>query len=110
MGDHLLETAEFHDLFVYDDWANRETLGSIRSPVNGDPSVDANLADRQNGAVHYPLRMEWFWVLLLFAITFGPVILLLVRRGRGEGLSQGPDSLMESYRIRFENRPRWPRV
>ena len=31
MGDHLLETAEFHDLFVYDDWANRETLGSIRS-------------------------------------------------------------------------------
>jgi len=31
LGDHLLETAEFHDLFVYDDWANRETLGSIRS-------------------------------------------------------------------------------
>jgi hypothetical protein len=50
--------------------------------------------------------MEWLWVVLLFAIIFGPVILLLVRRGRGEGLSQGPDSLMESYRTAFE---KWPR-
>ena len=46
--------------------------------------------------------MEWLWVVLLFAIIFGPVIVLLVRRGRGESLSQGPDSLMESYRTRFE--------
>jgi hypothetical protein len=53
--------------------------------------------------------MEWIWVVLLFAIIFGPVIVLLVRRDRGEGLSQGPDSLMESYRDRFQHRPRWPR-
>jgi len=53
--------------------------------------------------------MEWLWVALLFAIIFGPVVVLLVRRGRGEGLSQGPDSLMESYRTRFENRSRWPK-
>ena len=52
--------------------------------------------------------MEWLWVVLLFAIIFGPVILLLVRRGRGEGLSQGPDSMMESYRTNFENRRRRP--
>jgi hypothetical protein len=57
--------------------------------------------------VHY-LPMEWLWVVLLFAIIFGPVIVLLVRRGRGEGLSQGPDSLMESYRTHFEHRPRRP--
>ena len=50
--------------------------------------------------------MEWLWVVMLFAIIFGPVMVLLVRRGRGEGLSQGPDSLMESYRTRFEN---WPK-
>jgi hypothetical protein len=50
--------------------------------------------------------MEWLWVVLLFAIIFGPVIVLLVRRGRDEGLSQGPDSLMESYRTPFEN---WPK-
>jgi len=53
--------------------------------------------------------MEWIWVVLLFAIIFGPVIVLLVRRDRGEGLSLGPDSLMESYRERFLHRPRWPR-
>ena len=50
--------------------------------------------------------MEWIWVVLLFAIIFGPVIVLLVRRDRGEKLSQGPDSMMESYRSHFEN---WPR-
>jgi hypothetical protein len=55
--------------------------------------------------VHY-LRMEWLWVVLLFAIIFGPVVVVLVRRERGEKLSQGPDSLMESYRSHFEN---WPR-
>jgi hypothetical protein len=43
---------------------------------------------------------------LLLAIIFGPVVLVLVRRDRGEKLSQGPDSLMESYRSHFEN---WPR-
>jgi hypothetical protein len=53
--------------------------------------------------------MEWNGIVLLFAITFGPVIVLLVRRDRGEGLSQGPDGLMESYRDRFWHRPRWPR-
>lgn len=52
--------------------------------------------------------MEWLWVALLFAIIFGPVILLLVRRRRGEKLSQAPDSLMESYRHPFEQGPRWP--
>lgn len=50
--------------------------------------------------------MEWLWVALLFAIIFGPVVVLLVRRDRGEKLSQGPDGLMESYRSHFEN---WPR-
>jgi len=50
--------------------------------------------------------MEWIWVVLLFAIIFGPVIVLLVRRDRGEKLSQGPDSMMEAYRSHFEN---WPR-
>ena len=55
--------------------------------------------------VHYS-GMEWLWVVLLFAIIFAPVILLLLRRDRGEGLSQGPDSLMESYRTHFEN---WPK-
>lgn len=40
--------------------------------------------------------MEWLWVVPLFAIIFGPVVLLLVRRGRGEGLSQGPDELAEA--------------
>jgi len=49
--------------------------------------------------------VEWLWVALLFAIIFGPVVLLLVRRGRGEKLSQGPDSLMESYRSHFDD---WP--
>ena len=53
--------------------------------------------------------MEWIWVVLLFAIIFGPVIVLLVRRDRGEKLSQGPDGTMESYRERFLHRPRWPR-
>jgi hypothetical protein len=28
--------------------------------------------------------MEWLWVALLFVIMFGPVVLLLVRRRRGE--------------------------
>jgi hypothetical protein len=56
-------------------------------------------------SAHY-LRMEWLWVALLFAIIFGPVVVLLVRRDRGEKLSQGPDGLMESYRSHFEN---WPR-
>jgi hypothetical protein len=50
--------------------------------------------------------MEWLWVALLFAILFGPVVLLLVRRGRREQLSQGPDRLMESYRSHFERGPR----
>jgi hypothetical protein len=50
--------------------------------------------------------MEWLWVVLLFGILFGPVILLLLRRRRGEGLSQGPDAMMESYRSHFET---WPR-
>ena len=40
--------------------------------------------------------MEWLWVVLLFAIIFGPVVLVLVRRDRGEKLSQSPDGLMES--------------
>ena len=57
--------------------------------------------------MHY-LGVEWLWVALLFAIIFGPVILLLVRRRRGEKLSQAPDSLMESYRHSFEQGPRWP--
>jgi hypothetical protein len=52
------------------------------------------------------LGMEWLWVALLFAIIFCPVVVLLARRGRGEGLSQSPDSLMESYRSHFENLPR----
>ena len=26
-----METSDFHDLFAYDDWANREMLGSIKS-------------------------------------------------------------------------------
>ena len=42
--------------------------------------------------------MEWFWVGLLFLIMFGPILLLLVRRGRGEKLSQGSDALAEAYR------------
>lgn len=53
--------------------------------------------------------MEWIWVGLLFVIMFGPIVLMLIRRRRGEKLSQGPDSLMESYRHGFEQRPRWPR-
>jgi hypothetical protein len=53
--------------------------------------------------------VEWLWVALLFAIIFGPVVVLLVRRRRGEKLSQAPDSLMESYRHPFEQGPRWPR-
>jgi hypothetical protein len=55
------------------------------------------------------LRMEWLWVALLGVVMVGPVVLLLIRRGRGEKLSQAPDSLMESYRGRFENGPRWPK-
>ncbi|HEV8670475.1 MAG TPA: hypothetical protein VGS01_07025 [Candidatus Limnocylindria bacterium] len=50
--------------------------------------------------------MEWIWVVVLFAILLGPAVVLLLRRGRGEKLTQGPDSLMESYRSHFEN---WPR-
>jgi hypothetical protein len=42
--------------------------------------------------------MEWIWVGLLFLIMFGPIVLLLVRRKRGEKLSQGPDELAEAYR------------
>ena len=53
--------------------------------------------------------MEWLWVVLLFLIIFGPVAVLLVRRSRGEKLSQAPDSLMESYRAPLEQGPRWPR-
>jgi hypothetical protein len=53
--------------------------------------------------------MEWLWVALLVVVMVGPVVVLLIRRGRGEKLSQGPDSLMESYRGRFENGPRWPK-
>jgi hypothetical protein len=50
--------------------------------------------------------MEWLWVALVFAILLGPPLVLLVRRGRAEKLSQGPDSLMESYRSHFERGPR----
>ena len=50
--------------------------------------------------------MEWLWVVLLLVILFGPGVVLLARRSRGEKLSQGPDSLLETYRSRFEN---WPR-
>jgi hypothetical protein len=53
--------------------------------------------------------MEWIWVGLLFLIVFGPIVLMLIRRRRGEKLSQGPDSLMETYRHGFEQGPRWPR-
>ena len=53
--------------------------------------------------------MEWIWVGLLLLIMFGPIVLMLIRRRRGEKLSQGPDSLMESYRHGFEQGPRWPR-
>ena len=58
--------------------------------------------------MHY-VHMEWLWVLLLFVIIFGPVAVLLIRRSRGEKLSQAPDSLMESYRAPLEQGPRWPR-
>jgi hypothetical protein len=56
-------------------------------------------------AVHY-LPVEWFWVAALLAIVFGPIVVMLIRRERGEGLSQGPDSLMEAYRKYFDD---WPR-
>ncbi|HEV8228365.1 MAG TPA: hypothetical protein VGQ86_00280 [Candidatus Limnocylindria bacterium] len=50
--------------------------------------------------------MEWLWVALLVVIIFGPIVLMLIRRDRGEHLSQGPDEQMEAYRSDFEN---WPR-
>ncbi len=53
--------------------------------------------------------MEWLWLALLFLIMFGPVVLLLVRRRRGEKLSQAPDAVMEAYRHHFEQGPRGPR-
>jgi hypothetical protein len=53
--------------------------------------------------------VEWLWVVLLFVIILGPIVVLRIRRGRGETLRQAPDSLMESYRHRFEQGPRWPR-
>ena len=53
--------------------------------------------------------VEWLWVLLLFVIVFAPIVVLRIRRGRRETPGQGPDSLMEAYRHRFEQGPRWPR-
>lgn len=41
--------------------------------------------------------MEWIWIGLLFLIMFGPIVLMLIRRRRGEKLSQGPDQI-EVYR------------
>lgn len=47
-------------------------------------------------------RMEWLWVVLLFVILLGPPIVLLVRRSRGEKLTQAPDELTEAYRVQLD--------
>lgn len=46
--------------------------------------------------------MEWLWVVLLFVILLGPPIVLLVRRSRGEKLTQAPDELTEAYRVQLD--------
>lgn len=47
--------------------------------------------------------MEWLWVALLLVIVLGTPILLLVRHGRGETLTQAPDELLETHRTRLDD-------
>ena len=47
--------------------------------------------------------MEWLWVVLLFVIVVGPLVVLLVRHGRGEKLTQAPDELLETYRTQLDD-------